>query len=480
MTGLSVLMGLDSLFHFYLVITMILRQIDDPIYSKTINVVAQLTEIPVTNRTHLAIQCMITVFFILMIAAFITVVVKTHSLATLSSMPTIKKVLTLLFVAMMTCLQIPFIEMIMSMAFIKFKEQAEVTSQGELESLRGTIYAFAIINGALFFGWAFLLQKLYIIRIPSIQVHWAASNTQLHSMKLINKIALVLCHLYITTVEGASQQLFASVPLFILFAGTGLSRIMLIPHYRQLVEWYTRLTEIITGCLFLILIVAQVVASNRSSAGVDGGSADLHLCLLVGFVSIPCSIGLAVVLDLNRQRQLWAKLEGNELRIEIELEHSLYLLIERVKVAMGFDDKSALAFADILYLVDNHNRTCNNHNCPCQRRQIVQYLLNKGHTYDIKKLELDEEEIALLNSAGTNVFIKSNKNNQAIKTLTLFQHFNFYAAAAAAELSDNPVTKGGGGDAAEDDPLKQKVRVNIAQLKVTFLNQFAEIFFEEA
>jgi hypothetical protein len=59
----------------------------------------------------------------------------------------------------------------------------------------------------------------------------------------------------------------------------------------------------------------------------------------------------------------------------------------------------------------------------------------------MKKLELDEEEIALLNSAGTNVFIKSNKNNLATKTLTLFQHFNFYAATAAAELSDNPVGK---------------------------------------
>jgi hypothetical protein len=55
----------------------------------------------------------------------------------------------------------------------------------------------------------------------------------------------------------------------------------------------------------------------------------------------------------------------------------------------------------------------------------------------MKKLELDEEEIALLNSAGTNVFIKSNKNNLA----TLFQHFNFYAATAAAELSDNPAGK---------------------------------------
>jgi hypothetical protein len=35
---------------------------------------------------------------------------------------------------------------------------------------------------------------------------------------------------------------------------------------------------------------------------------------------------------------LWLKLEAGELRLEIELEHALYLLIERVKVAMGFEN----------------------------------------------------------------------------------------------------------------------------------------------
>ena len=49
---------------------------------------------------------------------------------------------------------------------------------------------------------------------------------------------------------------------------------------------------------------------------------------------------------------------------------------------------------------------------------------------------LDEDEIALLNSAGTNVFIKSNKNSQSLKTLTLFQHMNFYTATAALDAVD--------------------------------------------
>lgn len=202
------------------------------------------------------------------------------------------------------------------------------------------------------------------------------------------------------------------------------------------------------------------------------------MCVLIGLVAIPCTVGLAIVLDIHRAKQLWIKLESGELKLEIELEYALYLLIERVKVAMGFENQSALAFADILYLVDNHNRNCNNHNCPCQRRQIVQYILSKGHTFDIKRLVLDEDEIALLNSAGTNTFIKSNKNSQSLKTLTLFQHMNFYAATAALDLADGKPDSGQDGDAYDQN--SQRVRVNIAQLKITFLNQFAEIFFEES
>lgn len=132
---------------------------------------------------------------------------------------------------------------------------------------------------------------------------------------------------------------------------------------------------------------------------------------------------------------------------------------------MGLEDKSALAFSDILYMVDKHNRQCTNHNCPCHRREIVQYILNKGHTYDLKKLILDEEEIELLNSAGQNVFIKSNKNAQSMKMLTQFQHFNFYAASSAAEVSDTPLMKvvkaGEKGKVGTEDYTKQRVRMNI-------------------
>lgn len=48
MTGLSVMMGIDALFHFFLVIVMILKQMDDKVYSDTINIVKTLIELPTT------------------------------------------------------------------------------------------------------------------------------------------------------------------------------------------------------------------------------------------------------------------------------------------------------------------------------------------------------------------------------------------------------------------------------------------------
>ena len=49
MTGLAVMMGIDALLHFFLVIVMILKQMDDKKYSDTINVVKTLIELPTTQ-----------------------------------------------------------------------------------------------------------------------------------------------------------------------------------------------------------------------------------------------------------------------------------------------------------------------------------------------------------------------------------------------------------------------------------------------
>jgi hypothetical protein len=66
---------------------------------------------------------MITGFFLILFSCFLAVIRKTHSLATLGSMPFIKKVLTVMFVAMMTFLQIPFLEVILGMAFLNYTDQ---------------------------------------------------------------------------------------------------------------------------------------------------------------------------------------------------------------------------------------------------------------------------------------------------------------------------------------------------------------------
>jgi hypothetical protein len=218
-------------------------------------------------------------------------------------------------------------------------------------------------------------------------------------MKSLNKLLLVVTHLYITTVRGGQSFLYLSVPALIMFTATGFTRLLVIPHYRALVDWLTRLTELVTACLLVILIIAQVVGDGGA------GKADRGLALLVCFLVIPCVIALAIVVDKQRQRQLWDRLERGELKMEIEYEHALYLMIERVKAAMGTDDRSTLAFADILYLVENHSQSCLNKGCACKRTEIVQYMLSKGYLYGVNKIILKEDEINLLNSSLSQEFI---------------------------------------------------------------------------
>jgi sterol desaturase/sphingolipid hydroxylase (fatty acid hydroxylase superfamily) len=182
---------------------------------------------------------------------FVVIAVKTHSLSTMGTMAGVKRAMTVIFVLLMTVLQIPLIEIIVAPAF--FRRENELTTDQQL--IQQLTWLFAIVNGILFLGISALLQKLFIIRIPSKTIPWAASNSQLHSMKIVNKVILVVSHLYITMVPGQEKFLFLPIPTLALFAATGFMRIMIIPHYQKAVDWLTRLTELLTASLLLVLIV---------------------------------------------------------------------------------------------------------------------------------------------------------------------------------------------------------------------------------
>ena len=337
------------------------------------------------------------------IFSFAVIARYTHSLSTLHESPGLKSAMTFVFVSLMTYLQIPLLELTIGSLFIRISNSQNSLQQ--VNVLKIILYVLSGINLAALLCFVFLLQKLFIIRIPSLTIHWAASNTQLHSMKSLNKLLLVVAHLYTTTVSGGQSFLYLSVPALILFAATGFTRLLVIPHYRAMVDWLTRLTELVTACLLVILIIAQVVGNDQDRAQGGGGKADMRLALLVCFLVIPSVIALAIVVDKQRQRQLWYRLERGELKMEIEYEHALYLLIEWVKAAMGTDDQSTLAFADILYLVENHSQSCLNKGCACKRTEIVQYMLSKGYLYGVNKIILKEVEINLLNSSLSQEFI---------------------------------------------------------------------------
>ena len=240
-----------------------------------------------------------------------------------------------------------------------------------------------------------------------------------------------------------------------LFVVTGIGRILIIPHYIKLVDWLTRATELLAACLLFMLVMSQTMHQ------------DLKTCIIIGLLIIPGTMVFAVILDIFRQRQLLKKLEQGQIRLEIEYEYILYLLIEMTRTAMGWDNKSAYALSNILYLLDVHNRTCQNYQCACHMRQIVQYVLNKG--IGNNAVSVEEDEIALLNSAGTDVFIQTNKNSQSAKTFTTFQIYEFYQ-----DYGDNKQ------QIIDDNVKTQQVQINLNQLKVTFLNKFIEIYFEDA
>jgi hypothetical protein len=173
-------------------------------------------------------------------------------------------------------------------------------------------------------------------------------------------------------------------------------------------------------------------------------------------------------------------------------------MVEKMNLAMFSPPKNAsgeMAFADILYLADLHKRNCIRSQCACDKLELVQYILNKGYIYDEKKIILNDDEITLLNESCREGFVQTDKPNPS-KTLTILQNYNFYQLSRMVDYKDS----GNNNQNPKTSPSKKKIKfthsdhnndnenskdayqisINIAKLKLTFLNQFAEIFFDEA
>ena len=116
MKGLTLFMGVDAALHFYLVITMIIKQNSNV----SASIITSFIQIPVSTFTHVTVLCIMLGFFAAIFVAMLTVEVGTHSLGTLNSMQGVKRVLTAFFLGLMTCLQLPIMEIILSIAFIDF------------------------------------------------------------------------------------------------------------------------------------------------------------------------------------------------------------------------------------------------------------------------------------------------------------------------------------------------------------------------
>jgi hypothetical protein len=149
----------------------------------------------------------------------------------------------------------------------------------------------------------FFLQKLFVVRIPSSKIPWAASSSQLHTMKFINKVALNSCHLFITAVEGTVPRLsyiFSIVVLVLLFS-TAISRVFVIPHYRRSIEWIIRLGELLCSGLLLILAICHILLINHTSEdGVVEENLNQGLALLVSVITFPMIIIFAFLMDYYR------------------------------------------------------------------------------------------------------------------------------------------------------------------------------------
>ena len=76
---------------------------------------------------------------------------------------------------------------------------------------------------------------------------------------------------------------------------------------------------------------------------------------MILIIEIPCILVFIRELKKHREKQIWQKLTKGELKLEIEYEYALYLILNKIQKSLSQEGPYNNEFSDLMYLAETHN-----------------------------------------------------------------------------------------------------------------------------
>lgn len=282
----------------------------------------------------LTIAILVLCLFILSVAMIMSIMIKNH--ANLEKQNFFKKAFSLLLVSLLTFLHMPLFDVII---------RTIVAAQADNSNLTIQILSYVVsgITIILFASIMFFLIYIFNVCVPTELVPWCSPVSKIVFLNLLIKAGLIVCNAFDTQGKYALIEIIA----FFLLQGFQASyRVLFAPNYIKEIDLFVKTKDFAICLIFFIGIICKAL-NDRSN---------YDLVYFIIFIPV-VTIGW-ILFEQHRMQVILLKIKNRTLKMEIENEYALYVMMSLVRDCMTDSVASQKVFGQLMDLVLTHIEDC--------------------------------------------------------------------------------------------------------------------------
>jgi len=202
-----------------------------------------------------------------------------------------------------------------------------------------------------YFGLIFYLIRVFNISVPAFLVPWSSPLSKVIYSNQVIRILLVAFNIFDS---NGTQALAEVLVLFFLQLGQCAYRLMITPYFYSHLDILIKSRDIAVALLFFLGLLCKLVE--------DSENYDLAYFIII----FPFLVFATIAYETQRRQLILKKLKSNTLKMEVENEYALHILMGLVKDVIAQKDIYSNSLGQLIDLIHGHIQQCDDVLCVCE------------------------------------------------------------------------------------------------------------------
>jgi hypothetical protein len=204
------------------------------------------------------------------------------------------------------------------------------------------------------------LVRIFNVSVPTELVPWCAPISKLAFLNIFIKALLVISCTF--DVEG-NYALVELIILFVLQSFQASYRVLFAPNYLKEVDFVIKSKDFSIALLYFIGLICKILD--------DHSNFDLVYFVLF----LPVVTYGWILFEAHRRQMILLKVKTRSIKLEIEYEYALYVMMTLVRDSMEETIESQKIFGQLMDLMLVHIEDCDDQLCICDEMENFYELL---------------------------------------------------------------------------------------------------------